>query len=63
VFPAIAYQQVAAQGRIVSEADVHRVIDAVLLPALGATPQATSSPRASSGATVPSSRQDQAEHR
>lgn len=35
VFPAIAYQQVAAQGRLVAEDDVLRVVDAVLLPALG----------------------------
>jgi len=34
VFPAIAYQQVAAQGRLVTENDVLRVVDAVLLPAL-----------------------------
>jgi AcrR family transcriptional regulator len=35
VFPAIAYQQVAAQGRLVGEDDVLRVVDGVLLPALG----------------------------
>lgn len=35
VLPAIAYQQVAAQGRLVTEHDVQRVVDAVLLPALG----------------------------
>lgn len=35
VFPAIAYQQVAAQGRLVTEDDVRRVVDGVLLPALG----------------------------
>lgn len=34
VFPAIAYQQVAAQGRLVTEHDVLRVVDSVLLPAL-----------------------------
>lgn len=34
VFPAIAYQQVAAQGRLVDEGDVRRVVDGVLLPAL-----------------------------
>ena len=34
VFPAIAYQQVAAQGRLIDDHDVHRVIDHVLLPAL-----------------------------
>lgn len=34
VFPAIAYHQVAAQGRLISENDVLRVVDAVLLPAL-----------------------------
>jgi len=39
VFPAIAYQQVAAQGRLVSEHDVLRVVDAVLLPALGQLPE------------------------
>jgi AcrR family transcriptional regulator len=35
VFPAIAYQQVAAQGRLIGEDDVVRVVDGVLLPALG----------------------------
>src|SRR4051794_8744395 len=35
VFPAIAYQQVATQGRLVTDSDVVRVVDAVLLPALG----------------------------
>lgn len=34
VFPAIAYEAVAAQGRLVREDDVLRVVDAVLLPAL-----------------------------
>lgn len=38
VFPAVAYQQVAAQGRLVTEADVLRVVDAVLLPALRLPP-------------------------
>ena len=38
VFPAIAYQQVAAQGRPITEQDVVRVVDGVLLPALAATP-------------------------
>ena len=41
VFPAIAYQRVAARGLLVTEEDVVRVVDSVLLPAL----------RASSGAT------------
>lgn len=36
VFPAIAYQLVAAQGRRVTDDDVRRVVDAVLLPALTA---------------------------
>lgn len=35
VFPAIAYLQVAAQGRLVDEHDVARVVDGVLLRALG----------------------------
>ncbi len=34
VFPAIAYQRVAAQGLLVGEDDVIRVVDGVLLPAL-----------------------------
>lgn len=34
VFPAIAYHLVAAQGRLVTEDDVQRVVDGVLLPAL-----------------------------
>ena len=38
VFPAIAYQQVAAQGRLITEDDVRRVVDVVLLPALGWRP-------------------------
>lgn len=33
VFPAIAYQQAAGQDRLVSEDDVVRVVDAILLPA------------------------------
>ena len=36
VFPAIAYQRVAARGLLLVEEDVVRVVDAVLLPALGA---------------------------
>lgn len=43
VFPAMAYQQVAAQGRLVTEDDILRVVDAVLLPALGVTPGPTRS--------------------
>ncbi len=38
VFPAIAYQQVAAQSRLVTEDDVRRVVDGVLLPALAPAP-------------------------
>jgi AcrR family transcriptional regulator len=34
VFPSIAYQKVAAQGLLVDEDDVVRVVDGVLLPAL-----------------------------
>ena len=34
VFPALAYQQVLAQGRLVTEDGVRRVVDGVLLPAL-----------------------------
>ncbi len=37
VFPAIAYQKVAARGGLVGEDDVRRVIDSVLLPALHRT--------------------------
>jgi AcrR family transcriptional regulator len=44
VFPAIAYQQVAAQGRLVSEDDVLRVVDSVLMPALGIAPAASAGP-------------------
>jgi AcrR family transcriptional regulator len=36
VFPAIAYQRVAARGLLLVEQDVVRVVDGVLLPALGA---------------------------
>lgn len=36
VFPAIAYQRVAARGLLLVEEDVVRVVDGVLLPALGA---------------------------
>jgi AcrR family transcriptional regulator len=35
VFPAFAYQKVAARGLLVGEDDVLRVVDGVLLPALG----------------------------
>lgn len=35
VFPAVAYQRVTARGLLVDEEDVVRVVDAVLLPALG----------------------------
>ena len=35
VFPALAYQKVAARGLLVGEDDVLRVVDGVLLPALG----------------------------
>lgn len=38
VFPAIAYQRVAARSLQLSEHDVVRVVDGVLLPALGASP-------------------------
>lgn len=34
VFPAIAYQKVAARGLLIGEDDVVRVVDSVLLPAL-----------------------------
>ena len=34
LFPAFAYQKVAARGLLVSEDDVRRIIDSVLLPAL-----------------------------
>lgn len=34
VFPAVAYQRVAAQGRLLVDEDVVRVVDGVLLPAL-----------------------------
>jgi hypothetical protein len=41
VFPAIAYQRVAAQGLFLVDDDVVRVVDGVLLPALvGAAPVA-----------------------
>lgn len=46
VFPAIAYQQVAARGLLVGEDDVRRVIDGVLLPALGVTGSAVADPGA-----------------
>ena len=35
IFPAIAYHRVAALGRLVVEDDVLRVVDGVLMPALG----------------------------
>lgn len=35
VFPAMAYEQVSAQGRLVDGDDVQRIVDAVLIPALG----------------------------
>lgn len=35
MFPAYAYQKVAARGLLVEEADVRRVVDNVLMPALG----------------------------
>ena len=52
VFPAIAYQQVAAQGRLITEQDVVRVVDGVLLPALlpAATEQASSGAAPGAGA-------------
>ncbi len=34
VFPAVAYQRVAAQGLLVTDDDVLRVVDGVLLPVL-----------------------------
>lgn len=34
VFPSIAYHQVAAHGRLVTEDDVLRIVDGVLLPAV-----------------------------
>ena len=36
VFPAVAYQRVAAQGQLVTEHDIVRVVDTVLLPSLHA---------------------------
>lgn len=41
VFPAIAYQRVAARGLLIAEKDVVRVVDSVLLPALRARSGAT----------------------
>lgn len=38
VFPAVAYQRVAARGLLLVEEDVVRVVDGVLLPALRASP-------------------------
>lgn len=46
VFPAIAYQRVAARGLLLIEEDVVRVIDGVLLPALGVAPPVTGSAHA-----------------
>jgi AcrR family transcriptional regulator len=43
VFPAIAYQRVAARGLLVVDEDVVRVVNGVLLPALG-VPQSTTGP-------------------
>ncbi len=34
VFPAIAYEELLAHGRLVGEHDVRRLVDAILLPAL-----------------------------
>jgi hypothetical protein len=46
VFPAIAYQRVAARGLLLVEEDVVRVVDGVLLPALGVSrPAAEHGPR------------------
>lgn len=44
VFPALAYHKVAALGLLVSEDDVVRAVDAILLPALGLQPS-TRAPR------------------
>ena len=43
VFPAIAYQRVAARGLVLVDEDVVRVVNGVLLPALG-VPQPTTGP-------------------
>jgi AcrR family transcriptional regulator len=45
VFPAIAYQRVAARGLLLAEHDVVRVVDGVLLPALRASRPATGTVR------------------
>lgn len=37
ILPAVAYEQVATHGRLFTDDDVLRVVDAVLLPALGLT--------------------------
>lgn len=44
VFPAIAYQRTAARGLLVTDDDATRVVDAVLLPALGRGRRAGGSP-------------------
>jgi AcrR family transcriptional regulator len=41
VFPAIAYQRVAARGLLLLDEDVVRVVDGVLLPAMRASPPDT----------------------
>ena len=41
VFPALAYQQITSQARSITEDDVRRAVDAVLLPALGSRSEAT----------------------
>ena len=38
VFPAMAYHWITGPARVVSEDNVRRVVDAVLLPALGVSP-------------------------
>lgn len=45
VFPAFAYQKVAARGLLVDEADVIRVVDGVLMPALDHALRRARSPR------------------
>ena len=45
VFPAIAYQRVAARGLLLVDDDVTRVVDNVLLPAVGAPRPTTGSAR------------------
>jgi AcrR family transcriptional regulator len=49
IFPAIAYERVAARGLVLTEGDVVRVVDSALLPALGLDapePGRTHGPRA-----------------